>query len=237
MCEIEIPTSGNRSQAASTASRFIIGSPMPMKTAWLTSPPRRKCSTWSRISDSVRLRPKLIRPVAQKAQVSGYSRLAREAERAAAVTVAQHHRLQGATIARLEQRLRGPVDRAGLPYQRERAEGDLLGEPPPQIERQVRHLLVGAGASGEPLPHLGAPERGLSGVAQGPLDGEEVHAVQSGSRRAAGQVKDAKPTSVLGFSAHLILVPLTMQAPTGDNARRRMMPTFVIGLREGSRPR
>ena len=32
---------------------------------------RRKCSTWSRISDARRLRPKRIAPVAQKVQVSG----------------------------------------------------------------------------------------------------------------------------------------------------------------------
>ena len=32
---------------------------------------RRKCSAWSRISAAVRLRPKLIEPVAQNVQVSG----------------------------------------------------------------------------------------------------------------------------------------------------------------------
>ena len=68
----EIPASGSRSQAPRTASRFIIGSPIPMKTAWLTAPRRRKWRAWSTISDSVRLRPKLIRPVAQKVQVSGH---------------------------------------------------------------------------------------------------------------------------------------------------------------------
>ena len=50
---------------------FIIGSPMPMNTRWLTGPARRKCSTWSRISDAVRLRANRIEPVAQKLQVSG----------------------------------------------------------------------------------------------------------------------------------------------------------------------
>ncbi len=47
------------------------GSPMPMKTRWSTGSIRRKCSTWSRISDGVRLRPKRIVPVAQNVQVSG----------------------------------------------------------------------------------------------------------------------------------------------------------------------
>ena len=65
------PTSGRRRQASSTLSRFIIGSPMPMKTTWSTSSMRRKCSAWSRISLTVRLRPNFIVPVAQKVHVSG----------------------------------------------------------------------------------------------------------------------------------------------------------------------
>ena len=66
-----MPMSGSRSQAASTLSRFIIGSPMPMKTQWSTVSMRRKCSAWSRISHAVRLRPNFIVPVAQNVQVSG----------------------------------------------------------------------------------------------------------------------------------------------------------------------
>ena len=69
--ECAIPTSGRRSHAARTASRFISGSPMPMKTAWLTASFLLKCSAWSRISEAVRLRPKRIVPVAQNVQVSG----------------------------------------------------------------------------------------------------------------------------------------------------------------------
>jgi hypothetical protein len=69
--EVATPSSGSRSHAASTASRFMSGSPMPMKTAWLTASTRLKCSAWSRISDAVRLRPNFIRPVAQNVQVSG----------------------------------------------------------------------------------------------------------------------------------------------------------------------
>ena len=66
-----MPMSGRRAQAASTLSRFMSGSPMPMNTAWFTGSSRRKCRAWSRISDAVRLRPKRIVPVAQKVQVSG----------------------------------------------------------------------------------------------------------------------------------------------------------------------
>jgi len=71
MFEWAIPMSGKRSHAASTWSRFISGSPMPMKTAWFTASLRRKWSAWSRISDAVRLRPNLIVPVAQNVHVSG----------------------------------------------------------------------------------------------------------------------------------------------------------------------
>jgi hypothetical protein len=71
MLECAIPMSGNRSHAASTLSRFMSGSPMPMNTAWFTASLRRKCRAWSRISEAVRLRPKRIVPVAQKVQVRG----------------------------------------------------------------------------------------------------------------------------------------------------------------------
>ena len=47
------------------------GSPMPMNTRWSTGSIRRKCRTWSRISEAVRLRPNFIVPVAQNVQVSG----------------------------------------------------------------------------------------------------------------------------------------------------------------------
>jgi hypothetical protein len=71
MFEWAIPMSGKRSHAASTLPRFMSGSPIPMKTAWLTASLRRKCSAWSRISDAVRLRPKRMAPVAQKVHVNG----------------------------------------------------------------------------------------------------------------------------------------------------------------------
>ena len=40
--ELAIPIAGSRSHVARTLSRFIIGSPMPMNTAWLTGSIRRK---------------------------------------------------------------------------------------------------------------------------------------------------------------------------------------------------
>jgi hypothetical protein len=65
------PTSGSRRAAPSTASIFIIGSPMPMNTTWSMVSLRRKCNAWSRISHAVRLRPNFIWPVAQNVHVSG----------------------------------------------------------------------------------------------------------------------------------------------------------------------
>ena len=66
-----MPRSGSFRAAPSTLSRFIIGSPIPMNTRWLSGSMRRKCRTWSRISLAVRLRPNFIAPVAQNVQVSG----------------------------------------------------------------------------------------------------------------------------------------------------------------------
>jgi hypothetical protein len=42
MFECAIPMSGKRSHAPSTLSRFMSGSPMPMKTAWFTGSFLRK---------------------------------------------------------------------------------------------------------------------------------------------------------------------------------------------------
>jgi hypothetical protein len=66
-----MPMSGRRSQAASTLSTLMSGSPMPMNTAWSTSVLRRKWRAWSTISAVVRLRPNFIAPVAQNVHVSG----------------------------------------------------------------------------------------------------------------------------------------------------------------------
>jgi hypothetical protein len=66
-----MPTSGRRRAASRTLGMFIIGSPMPMNTRWSTGSTRRKWSTWSRISEAVRLRPNRIDPVAQNVHVSG----------------------------------------------------------------------------------------------------------------------------------------------------------------------
>jgi hypothetical protein len=66
----EAEVAWNRSVAAQTASRFAIGSPMPMNTMLLTRRPtaRARCAartTCSTISPTVRCRVKPACPVAQ----------------------------------------------------------------------------------------------------------------------------------------------------------------------------
>ena len=117
-----MPTSGRRSQAASTASRFISGSPIPMNTAWLTGSLRRKWSAWSRISEAVRLRPNFIAPGGAEGAGERAARLARQAERAAAVAVAHQHRLDRPPVGGAEERLLGAVPGQRLVLQLERRE-------------------------------------------------------------------------------------------------------------------
>ena len=68
-CRGPMPASSRKmSSAAATACRFCVGSPDPMKTMRSTEPRRRRCTTCSRISETVRLRATLSRPDAQKRQ-------------------------------------------------------------------------------------------------------------------------------------------------------------------------
>ena len=180
------PRSGRRRLAPSTASRFIIGSPMPMNTRWSTSSMRRKCSAWSRISEAVRLRPYFIAPVAQNVQVSGQPRLRGDAQRAPPVAVAHEHRLDGAPVVRVKQRLQRAVAGLRLVDDGQRRERDLLGQRVAQRDRQVRHRLVAAGAARGPVPHLAGAEGWLAGVCERALEQVEIHAIhrRARSRRA-----------------------------------------------------
>src|SRR5215211_3851020 len=155
---VEMPSWGSRSQAPSTASAFISGSPMPMNTAWLTGSLRRKWSAWSRISEDVRLRPKRIEPVAQKVQVSGQPDwLDRHSERLA-------------------------LDAQG-------GERHLLGQALAQPQRQVGHLVVGAGAAGRPFPHLAGAKARLPPVRQPLAEQCQVHGGKCGSLPAVRLAK------------------------------------------------
>ena len=95
-----IPIVGSRAHASSTASRFIIGSPMPMNTAW---------STCAGAAEVQRLVEDLRGgQVAAEAHLTGgaeragqrAARLRGQAQRPAAVAIAHQHRLHRAAVAR-----------------------------------------------------------------------------------------------------------------------------------------
>ena len=161
-----MPTSGSRRAAASTWSRFIIGSPIPMNTRWSTGSMRRKCSTWSRISLAVRLRPNFIAPGRAERARQRAARLRGDADGAAAVAVAHQHGLDGAAVVGVEQRLDRAVGGVRLVDELERGERHLGGQPLAQRGGQVGHLVVAARAVGRPAPHLAGAEGGLAGGGQ-----------------------------------------------------------------------
>ena len=185
------PRSGRRSQAASTWSRFIIGSPMPMKTTWSTASMRRKCSAWSRISDAVRLRPNFIAPGRAERAGQRAARLRGQAQRAAPVAVAHEHRLDRASVGGVKQRLHRAVARVRLLDDGERRERDLVGQPRAQRRRHVGHRLVAGCAARRPRPHLAGAEGGLAGVGQRALQPLEVHLPIVGALRAGVQLRPA----------------------------------------------
>ncbi len=152
-----MPISGRRSQAPSTASRFIIGSPMPMKTAWSTGPRRRKCRAWSTISAAVRLRPKRICPVAQNCAGQRAARLRGEAQRAPAVAVGHQNGLDRPAVGGPEQRLDRTVAGVRLVLGGKARERDRVGQAAAQLERQIGHLLDSRPRPAPPSARPGAP--------------------------------------------------------------------------------
>ena len=132
--------SGRRSQAASTVSRFISGSPMPMNTA---------CVDRARAAEVERLVEDLRRgEVAAELHPAGgaegagerAARLAREAERAAAVAVAHQHRLDRPAVGGPKSALRGAVaSRRASCSSCQRRERHLVG--------QLRRAAPAAGSS------------------------------------------------------------------------------------------
>ena len=98
-------------QAASTLSRFIIGSPMPMNTTWST---RLDAAEVQRLVEDLGRRQvaaELHR--AGRAERAGQraARLRGQAQRAAPVAVAHQHRLDRPAVVRVEQRLDRAVAR------------------------------------------------------------------------------------------------------------------------------
>ena len=171
-----MPTSGSRSQAASTESRFMSGSPMPMNTAFVTA--LRAAEVERLVEDLGGGEVAAEAHPAGRAEGAGEraARLARQAERAAPVAVAHQHRLERARVVRAEQRLARAVRGHRLALELERGQRHLVRQPPAQLERQVRHVLVRLRAAGGPLPHLLCAEAGLAARAQALVEQLQVHA-------------------------------------------------------------
>src|SRR5215471_4816440 len=83
-------------------------------------------------------------------------------------------------VVRVEERLHGPVARAGLFHELERAERNLFLELRSRAGGEVRHLAVRRGAARGPLPHLANAVGGLALEHLG--DAVEVHRERSQSR-------------------------------------------------------
>ena len=146
------PRSGSRSQAASTLSMFIVGSPIPMKTTWSISSIRRKWSAWSRISSTPEVAAELHLPGRAEGAGQRAARLRGEADRAAPVAVAHQHRLQRPPVGGVEEGLDGAVVGFGLRLDGQGRERHLRRQPLAQRRRQVRHLLVGRAPRARPTP-------------------------------------------------------------------------------------
>jgi DNA-binding MarR family transcriptional regulator len=98
-----------------------------------------------------------------------------EAERAPAVAVAHEHGLDRVAVRGAEESLHGAVPRAGLLLEGQRRVRNRARQLGAQRRRQVRHLVVGAGAAGRPAPRLTGPIGGLAAVGEGFLQEGEVH--------------------------------------------------------------
>ena len=146
-----MPTSGSRRAAAITLSKLMNGSPMPMKTQfvsgdappprdgwivsrgfgalpWSISSRRRKWSAWSRISDGRQIAAELHRARRAERARQRAAGLRRDADRAAAVAVAHQHRLDRMAVVGAEERLHGAVPRLLLVGDGEGREGTAVGE-------------------------------------------------------------------------------------------------------------
>jgi hypothetical protein len=103
------------------------------------------------------------------------ARLARHAQRAPSVAISHQHGLHRSAIARLEERLFGAIRRERLAHRPQRRERHLLLQAIAQLQRHVRHHLVGAGAARRPLPDLLGSEAGLAADGETLLELHEVH--------------------------------------------------------------
>ena len=155
-----MPRSGSRSQAASTLSRFIIGSPMPMNTQWSIG---LDAAEVQRLVEDLRARSGCARTSSRRSRRtcrSAGSRTARRRRSSGGRRGSASARPRPARPSAVrEQRLDRAVARVRLVLERQasrtaaRAASALA-----QRGRQVGHLLVAARAARRPRPHLARAE-------------------------------------------------------------------------------
>ena len=118
------------------------------------------------------------------------ARLRGDADRAAPVAVAHQHRLDGAAVGGVEERLDGAVARRA-PRRRARASRTARARPSSRAQRrrEVGHRLVAGRAARGPAPHLPGAEGGLAELGQRRVEQRQVHAPMV----AAGAARPASP--------------------------------------------
>ena len=176
-----IPTSGSRRAAARTASTFMKGSPIPMKTRWSTGSVPAEVEHLVEDLPRGEVPSEGHRPVAQNVHVSGQPGLRRDADRAAPVPVAHQHGLDRVPVGGLEEGLDGAVARTLLVLGRQRRERDLGGERLPERAREVGHRVVAGGAARCPVPGLSCAVARLAELRDALLQKVEVHVRYSAS--------------------------------------------------------
>ena len=77
-----------------------------------------------------------------------------------------------------------PSEASASSHEPQRRERHLAREPLAQLEREVRHLVVGAGAARRPLPDLAGAEGRLLGRGEAIVEQLQVHAAEKSGGRA-----------------------------------------------------
>ena len=234
-----MPTSGSRSQAASTASRFMSGSPMPMNTAFVTA---------LRAAEVERLVEDLGgREVAAEAHPAGRAegagqraaRLARQAERAAPVAVAHQHRLERARVVR-----------AGTAPSRVPSEATASRSSSSERERHLAPTAAARSSSGrfvmssyDCAPRAAhshtwrARKPRLAARAQALVEQLQVHGAESGS---LGRMRLGKFLAHAGVASRRAAEQLVAERPRAGGRRggHRSRPRRGRAeRRDGGRPR
>ena len=160
----------SRSRAPKTCRWFAKGSPIPMKTMFVSrcgvvsgsfAASRRAHTAWAAISPAVRLFCSPIWPVAQNVHPIAQP-ACDDTQTVTPIGVAHEHGLDHVLTAELEQRLARRTT-VGCPFVQDLdPERELGGQPFADIGANVGHLVVGDGPGPELSPYLLGPERRLA---------------------------------------------------------------------------